>query len=193
MAAAFTPPTLASEVITTIGSFEIRNTLLMAWLAMIVLFALAAMTRATGYKMVPGRFQMLMEMTIGGLYEFFGAVIHDATQTRAFFPLVATILIFIITGNWMGIFPGVGSVTVSGMHDGHQMAIPIFRSMNADVNMTLALALISMVSVQGFGIAMLGFQHYTGKFFVPPWKDPVGTFVGLLELILDADRHYLFG
>ncbi|UPA23127.1 F0F1 ATP synthase subunit A [Candidatus Peribacteria bacterium] len=190
--AAFATPTLASETIFHIGTFDVRNTLLMAWLAMLFLLVIALATRMTGYKKLPGRFQTLMEIGVEGLYNFFGSVIQDAKQTRLFFPLLATILIFVVTGNWMGIFPGVGSVTIKGMHEGHEMMIPLFRSMNADVNMTLAIALISMISVQVFGIGALGFKHYAGKFFVPPWKDPVGTFVGLLELIGEFSKVISF-
>ncbi len=190
--AEFAPPTLASETIFHIGDFAVRNTLLMAWLAMLALFTVAFFTRATGYKKVPGRFQTLMEMGVEGLYNFYGSVIQDAKQTRMFFPLLATILIFVVTGNWMGIFPGVGSVFIEGMHDGHVMDIPLFRSMNADVNMTLAIALISMIAVQGFGIALLGFKSYSGKFFIAPWKNPVGTFVGLLELIGEFSKVVSF-
>lgn len=190
--AAFATPTLASETIFHIGTFAVRNTLLMAWLAMLFLFVIAFATRMTGYKKLPGRFQTLMEIGVEGLYNFFGSVIQDARQTKLFFPLLATILIFVVTGNWMGIFPGVGSVTIKEMHDGHEMMIPLFRSMNADVNMTLAIALVSMISVQVFGIASLGFGKYAGKFFVPPWKDPVGTFVGLLEFIGEFSKVISF-
>lgn len=188
----FAPPTLASESIFHLGTLDVRNTLLMAWLAMIVLFIIAIATRSTGYKKVPGRFQTLMEMAVEGLYNFFGSVIQDAKQTRMFFPLIATILIFVVTGNWMGIFPGVGSVTIQGVHEGHEMAIPLFRSMNADVNMTLAIAMISIISVQVFGVLVLGFHNYAGKFFVAPWKNPVGTFVGLLELIGEFSKIVSF-
>jgi F-type H+-transporting ATPase subunit a len=195
--ASFTPPTLASETILHLGSFEVRNTLIMAWLAMAVLIIIALLTRSTGYKEIPGRFQAFIEMIVEGLYDFFGSVVQDAKQTRMFFPLVATIFIFLVCANWMGIFPGVGSIFVEGMHDGHLMNIPVLRSMNADVNMTLAIALIAMGAVQFYGFKALGFGSYLGKFLVKPWKTkgvegPINSFVGLLEIIGELSRTISF-
>lgn len=190
--AAITAPTLASETIGHIGSFEIRNTLLMAWLAIAVFIVLALMLRRTGYREIPGRFQMFMELIVGGLFDFFDAIVGDRARTRRFFPLVATIFLFLVLANWMGILPGVGSITIQGMHGGHLMAIPVFRSMNADVNMTLAIAIISVVMTQVFGIAALGVLPYAGKFFVAPWKDPVMSFVGILELIAEFAKVISF-
>lgn len=192
----FVPPTLASETIAHIGSFEIRNTMIMAWLAMAVLIVFALMARSTGYKLIPGRFQAFVELIVEGLFNFFDTIVQNRKETRMFFPLVATIFIFIVVANWMGILPGVGSIFVKGMHDGHLMDIPVFRSMNADVNMTLAIAIIAMGAVQLFGLKQLG-SGYVGKFLVKPWKargleGPINTFVGLLEIIGEASRTISF-
>jgi F-type H+-transporting ATPase subunit a len=194
MAIAIQAPTLASETIFHVGSFAVRNTMIMAWLAMAVLIVCGLALRSTGYKLVPGRFQMLAEMVVMGLYDFFDSILHNPSLTRRIFPLVATLFVFIITANWMGIFPGVGSITVQGMHEGHSMAMPIFRSMNADVNMTLALALIVTLYAQFLGMKTLGVGAHLGKFFVAPWKKPyaIGTFVGLLEFLGEFTRIVSF-
>jgi F-type H+-transporting ATPase subunit a len=186
-----TPP-LASETIAHIGSFEIRNTLVMAWLAMLVIFIVAFFAWRTKYREIPGRFQAFLELIVEGLFTFFQSVIGDKKQTRTFFPLVATIMLFLLLANWMGILPGVGSITIRGMHEGREVALPIFRSMNADVNMTLAVALISVIATQLFGIAALGVLPYIGKFLVPPWRDPIGSFVGILELIAEMAKIISF-
>lgn len=183
---------LASEVVAHVGHFEIRNTMLMAWLAMLALLALSVAIRFTGYKLVPGRFQAAVELVVIGLYDLFASVVNDDRLARKFFPLVGTMFIFIVLGNWMGIFPGVGSITIMGHHDGHEMAIPLFRSMNADVNMTLAIAFIAMASVQFFGMSELGIGGYGSKFIVAPWKDPIGMFVGFLEIIGEFSKVISF-
>lgn len=185
-------PSLASETVLQIGSFGVRNTLLMAWLAMAVFLVLALLLRRTTYREVPGRFQAFMEIIVEGLFDFFDSVVGDRARTRRFFPLVATIFLFLVLANWMGILPGVGSITIQGMHDGHIMAIPIFRSMNADVNMTLAIAIISVVMTQVFGIAALGVLPYASKYFVAPWRDPIMSFVGILELIAEFAKVVSF-
>lgn len=185
-----TAPTLASETIAHIGHFEIRNTLVMAWLAMIVLFCFAVSVRSTGLKLIPGRFQAFAEVLIEGLFNFFNSILGDESRTRKLFPLVATMFLFIIVANWMGILPGVGTITVPGMHDGHMIDMPIFRSMNADMNVTLVFAVVSIITVQVLGLAALGIRGHVGKYLVAPWKKPygIGTFVGLLEFIGEFTR-----
>jgi F-type H+-transporting ATPase subunit a len=185
-------PTLASEAIAHIGSFEIRNTMVMAWMAMAVLIVVSLLLSRTKYKEVPGRFQAFMEMIVEGLFDFFDSVVGDRAKTRTFFPLVATIFIFLVTANWMGILPGVGSITIAGMKEGHAAMIPLLRSMNADVNMTLAIAIISVVMTQVLGIAALGVLPYAGKYFVAPWKDPIMCFVGILELVAEFAKVISF-
>lgn len=162
--------------------------MLMAWLAMLVLIVFALLVRSTGYKQVPGRFQTFVEMIVEGFFGFFNSVLHDESFTRRVFPLVATIFLFIVTANWMGIFPGVGSILIE--HDGHM--VPVFRSMNADVNMTLTVALISMLSVQYFGMRELGIFSYIGKFIIAPWKDFFGSFVGILEIVSELSKVISF-
>ncbi len=186
-----TPP-LASETIFHLGSFEVRNTLIMAWLAIAVVIVLALAARRTGYKMIPGRFQTFLEVILEGMFDFFDSIVGNRAQTRTFFPFVATIFLFLMIANWMGIFPGVGSVTIEGEHAGEVLALPIFRSMNADVNMTLAIALISVVATQLFGIAALGVLPYAGKYFVAPWRDPIGSFVGILEMVAECAKIISF-
>ncbi len=190
--AAIEAPSLASEAVGHLGFFEIRNTMLMAWLAMAVFIVLGLLLRRTKYKEVPGRFQAFMELIVEGLFDFFDSIVGDRARTRKFFPLVATIFLFLVLANWMGILPGVGSITIQGMHEGHMTAIPLFRSMNADVNMTLAIAIVSVVMTQVFGIAALGILPYAGKYFVAPWKDPIMSFVGILELIAEFAKVISF-
>ncbi len=183
---------LASETVGHLGPLEIRNTLLMAWLAMITLITFAFCVRSTGYKLIAGKFQTMVEMVIGGLYDLFAGIVQDEALAKKFFPLVCTMTVFIVIGNWMGILPGVGSITILGMHEGEMEQIPLLRSMNADVNMTLAVALIAMFSVQIFGIWRLGFVPYMSKFIVAPWKSPMGSFVGILEVISEFSKVVSF-
>ncbi|MDD5102814.1 MAG: F0F1 ATP synthase subunit A [Candidatus Peribacteraceae bacterium] len=190
--ASIEPPTLASETIAHIGSFEIRNTLIMAWLAMAVVFVVILLARRTKFKEVPGRFQAFLELIVEGLFGFFDSIIGEKKATRRFFPLLATIFLFLMLANWMGILPGVGSITIAEELHGEILNLPIFRSMNADVNMTLAIALISVIATQLFGIAALGVLPYANKFFVAPWRDPIGAFVGILELIAEMAKIISF-
>ena len=80
------------------------------------------------------------------------------------------------------------------MHHGENVLVTFFRSPSADLNTTLALALIAVVASQVMGMRALGVGHYLGKFFVSPLKKPygIGTFVGLLELISEFAKIVSF-
>lgn len=188
----FTPPTLSSETIAHIGSFEIRNTLVNSWIAVVFLVIVAFAFFKKGGKLVPKGLQNFVEAIVELLFNFFNSVTQDSKQTKKFFPIVATIFIFVITANWMGIFPGVGPIGIYEQHEGHEILVPFFRSAYSDVNLTLALAIISVVMTQIFGISSLGFFHYAGKFFINPLKDPIGCFVGILELISELAKLISF-
>ena len=108
------------------------------------------------------------------------------------FPLVATIFLFVIISNWMGLLPGFGSIGIWETHEGHEVFVPLLRSTFADINMTFALALISVTATQVFGFAMLGFKGYGGKFFINPFSDPIGCFVGILELFSEFSKMISF-
>lgn len=190
--AAFVPPTLGSETIFHIGSFEVRNTILASLLAILLLTIIGLLVRRKKYAMVPTGIQNLVEMIIGGFYNFFNGIVGEEQKTKKFFALVMTIFLYVIISNWMGLLPGFGSIGLWEEHEGHEVLVPLLRSTYADVNMTFALALIAVTSVQIFGFSLLGFKGYAGKFFINPLKNPVGCFVGLLELMSEFSKMISF-
>lgn len=187
-------PTLASETIATIGNFEIRNTLLMAWITMVLLIGLAGIGRLRGYKLVPNRLQALLELIVEGLLALIDSVMQDQKMTRKVFPMIATFFLFIILANWLGIVPGVGSITIEAMHEGQITHVPLLRSMNADANVTLAFTLISVIATQVLGLATVGIFGHLSKYIVAPWKKPygIGTVVGILEFVGEFARLVSF-
>lgn len=68
---------------------------------------------------------------------------------------------------------------------------PIFRATFSDLSMTLAMAIVAFFAVEFWGFSALGFG-YLGKFFVAPWKSPIMTFVGILELLSEFIRVISF-
>ncbi len=68
--------------------------------------------------------------------------------------------------------------------------VPLLRSANSDINMTLAIALISIVFVQMMGFRQLGVRDYAGKFF--NFSNPINFFIGILELISETIKIFSF-
>lgn len=184
---------LAAEPIFHIGSFVVTNTLLIAWTVIIFLAIIAVLTRKQ-LSEVPRGLQNVVESVFEFLLEFIDAVTGDRKQSIKFFPVVVTIFLFVLFSNLIEIVPGLGTIGLKEIEEGHQIIIPFVRSSSADLNVTLAIALFSVISTQVLGIAALGFFKYAGKFIVAPWKQPyvVGTFVGLLELIAEMAKIVSF-
>ena len=151
-------PELPAEVVFHLFGFPITNSIVAAWLTIIVLAGFSyVVTRRI--KLIPSRLQSAFEFLLGWLYNFCQQVAGEKNGRR-FFPVVTTIFLFVAFNAWMGLLPGFGSITI-GTAEGE---VHLLRAANTDVNMPLALALVSFVFVEYFGLRSRGFR-YLGKFF----------------------------
>lgn len=180
---------LAAEKIGHIGSLPITNSMFTSWIATIVLvvFAIFATKRLT---MIPKGSQKSLEYIVDSLLHLVDSVFDNMKQTKKYFPFLATLFLFIITNNWLGLLPGVGSIGFHEVHNGKELFIPLLRGGNADLNTTLALAIMTMVLVQIFGMVAIGFFKYVGRFV--NFKSPIDFFVGILEIIGEFSRVISF-
>jgi len=184
---------LAAEPIFHIGTFPVTNTLMVGWVITVVLIAVAFFIRRSIAE-VPSKLQNAAEAVIEMLLSMVDGVTNDREKTEKFFPIVATIFIAVIASNWIELVPGLGSIGIWGHAEGKTVLIPFIRSSSADLNFTTAIAIVSFMAVQIFGVAILGARHYSGKFFVAPWKKPyvIGSFVGILEFISEFSKVISF-
>ena len=124
----------------------------------------------------PGGFQNFLEFLMEKLLGLMEAVLGSRVASEKYLPLIATVFIFILTSNWLGLLPGVGSIGFENSH-----FLPLFRSPASDLNFTIALAVISVLSVNLLGVTALGPAKHFSKFFT--FRNPIFSFVGLLEFI----------
>src|SRR3990167_797052 len=174
---------LKAENISYLLGIPISNSLITTWLVMIFLILLSMITYSK-LTLIPGYLQLVMEMLIGGLHSLFKEILED--EVDKYFPYLITIFIFIIFLNWSGILPGVGTI---GIYVEEEEFIPFFRAGTADLNMTFALALLTVIYVQYAGISSLGIK-YLSKFF--NITNPLNFVVGILELISEISRVISF-
>ena len=168
---------LAPQKVFAIGGFTVTNTLLSAWLTTIVIVLLFGLgTRKM--SIVPGRLQGLLEFLIEALYGFVKSIAGDY-YARRFFPVLATMFLFVAFNAWMALLPIYPSVgfTAEGPEP---VTTHLFRSAGTDINMPLALAVISFVFFESWGFRVHKFG-YLKEFF--RFGNPIQTFIGLLEFI----------
>ena len=184
---------LAPESIFFIGSFPITNTVLVTLLLSLFIIVSSFILRSK-LQLIPKGFQNIVEYVLEAFLNLIDGVTQNREQSRKFFPLVMTIFIFIILSNWVELIPGLGTIGINEEIHGKTVLVPFLRSASADLNVTLAIALVAVFSIQFMGIAAIGVAKYAGKFFVNPFKAPyfIGTFVGLLELIGEVAKIISF-
>ena len=154
---------LAAEKIIEVGPVAITNTMLVTWAAIIVL-ALLTYFATSHMTNVPGRLQNFFEFVVESLISLIDNITQDREKSKKFLPLVATIFLFIITCNWMGLIPGFETIGRFEHHEGKEVLLPFLRSPASDLNTTLALAIIAIIAVQIVGITSVGFFRYFKKF-----------------------------
>ena len=263
------PPTptiiVAPETIFEIASIEVTNTMFTGWVVVVLMVAIAVFA-GRSMSLVPHGFSGAVEALVGGFFEFVEGIV-GRTNARRFFPLVATIFLYVLFSNYFGLLPmnfaigktepghgetqpvfeqrsiaginfafipldadeidnivereeggeAAGSDGGGGLEAGSApggrvindplelqedgrfsgLLSPYFRSVMTDVNAPLALALMSFVFVEYWGLSTLGLR-YLSKFFDFGRLlkgNPMGlvdVFVGFLELISEFIRMVSF-
>jgi len=165
-----------------LGFFKITNSMVVTWIVavLLIIFAQAA-TR--NIKRIPSGIQNFWEWLVESLYNFLESIIGSDLVKKTFW-FFATIFILILAANWAGLIPGVGSVGwgVPGT-DGklHHLSRPLFRGVNADLNMTLAMAMIFFVCW-----TIWAFQANGAGGFILHLFGPKGDTTGALKVLMIA-------
>lgn len=181
-------------IVTTIGMMPITATLLTAWLTMLLLLTIGWYI-GRNPKLIPTKIQSFFELILGGILDYMSTVLENRSLARRYFPVITTIFFFILFMNWLGLFPGVTSI---GYYDAEQHFIPFLYPPATDLNITIALAIVSFVVIEFAGIVALGVWRYAGKFinlsFLQSFtfNNVLGFFIGIIELISELARLISF-
>jgi F-type H+-transporting ATPase subunit a len=156
----------------------VTNSMVVTWIVAIGLIVFAQV--ATRHmKEVPDGAQNFLEWLVESLYNFLEGLLgsHLAKQTFWFF---ASVFIFILSANWFGLIPGVGAMGWGHYTaEGFQLEEPFFRGANADVNLTLAMALVFFAMWIVWGLRALGPVGFLKELFAPK-----GSTTGVLKMLM---------
>lgn len=195
---AFVP--LAAEPLFYLGSFPVTNSMVDAWLVAIFFIGIAFIA-SRRRSVVPHGIHTVFEIVVTGLLNEMEKVTENKEKARAFFPLVATVFLFILASNWLGLLPGTGTVGLYGLMHGEVELIPLLRPATSDLNLTLAMAALCVIISHVAGIRATGLYLYASKFvnlrgiILAVKKGPMAIivaviefFVGLLEIVSEFAR-----
>src|SRR5262249_41401091 len=133
-------PPSAVEIARPFG-LPITNSMVVSWVVALGLIVFARIA-TRDMRQGPSGAQNFLEWLVAGLYALLEGIIGPHLVKRTFW-FFATIFIFILAANWMGLIPGVG--TIGWGHEGpHGFKVdqPLLRGANADLNLTLAMAIV---------------------------------------------------
>ena len=158
--------------------FPVTNSMVVTWMVALLLIAVSQ-SATRNMRPVPDGLQNFVEWLIEGLYRFLEGIIGPHLIRRTFW-FFATIFIFILAANWVGLIPGVGSIGWGQQTgEGFQLTEPFFRGANADVNMTLAMAHVFIACWIVWALNENGLKGFAQELF-----GPKGESAGALKLLL---------
>ncbi len=177
---------LAAQGITTLWGIPITNSLISVWIVIAILCVMAFFV-GRNVRMIPGKVQNLFEMLFEYVLGYMENTLESPMLAQRFFPLIMSIFLFIFAANLFEFLPFVDSM-------GFQSAsgfTPLLRPATTDLNVTLALAIISFFTIEITGIVMLGIWKYGSK-FVNLKGGVLGFLIGLIELVSNITRLISF-
>jgi F-type H+-transporting ATPase subunit a len=136
---------ILSKFIIKLGFLQITSTVITTWLIILLLIIICIISTRK-LSMQPGRYQTLLEGVITVMQDAVRAVLPK--HYKLVFPFIATLWIFILFSNLIGLIPGLYSPT-------------------ADLSVTASLALLVFLSVHWFGIRAEGLKEYLYYYLKP--------------------------
>lgn len=171
-------PQAAVPVLNKLGRLPITNSMVVTWVVALGLIVFAQ--RATRQmERVPSGAQNFWEWLVDSLYGFLEGIIGRHLVNRTFW-FFATIFIFILATNWVGLIPGVGTIGWGERTpQGFKIEEPLFRGANADLNQTLAMALVFMACWLVWAMREVGPVGFVKELFAPK-----GETAGFLKVLM---------
>jgi F-type H+-transporting ATPase subunit a len=170
-------PRNAVEIARPLG-FPITNSMVVGWMVALGLIAFAQLATRDMQK-VPGGAQNFLEWLVAGLYALLEGIMGRHLVDRTFW-FFATVFIFILSLNWAGLVPGVGTIGW-GHHTaaGFKVDQPLLRGANADLNLTLAMAMTFFAAWLVWALRETGLRGVLRELFAPK-----GETAGFMKVIM---------
>ncbi|KKS04377.1 MAG: ATP synthase subunit a [Candidatus Nomurabacteria bacterium GW2011_GWC2_41_8] len=189
--------TLFAEPVFHYGSFTVTNALFTSWFVVALIIILSFILRSK-LKIVPGKLQNIFELIVDEGLKLCDQVTNNRALSIKIFPIAISVFFFILVNNWLGILPlGGFGIIEKGEHG--LAFIPYLRGGTADINTTIALAVMAVLGANIFGIFSIGlwktFNKYVnlkalGGIFTKIRREPtiiivapITFFVGLIEIV----------
>ncbi|MEO8065232.1 MAG: F0F1 ATP synthase subunit A [Candidatus Doudnabacteria bacterium] len=179
-------PPLVAESILHIGQFPVTNAYINSSIAVVVFLIVGFILRKKT-DLIPKGFQNFAESILEFMLGYIDQVTHNRQKSLQVLPVIGGMFLFILFSNYLGLLPGTGSIGRYLMVEGKTELVPLLRSANSDLNLTLAMAVFAVLVSHIMGVAVIGFFRYANKFiklgdlFKSFGKGPVSIMTAIIE------------
>lgn len=177
---------IAPEKLFEVGGYAITNSMFYGWIiALLISILLIIAVRKMSIHGAKGPARLLDAGT-----DFLVSMVENSLGSREkalkYTPIFATIFFFILANNWLGLIPGVGTAIEYGGN-------PLLRPFTADLNGTLAMALVGILIVQAISIKENGPLKHAKHYFPGKMTNPLTYLIGAFEVFTEATRLFSLG
>ena len=188
-------PSIAAPTIGDIGPFTIATSSITILFITILLIGLCISVSRS--KLIPGKFQNLMEMFYEMIANFITSIVGTKEKAQVIIPYVGALMVYLLVANLLPMMPGISgfSLVIDGEH------VPLFRGATTDFNTTFGLALAVVITMQIVGMRQQGVFGYLSHFIqikqvIKGFKKGagqgsvalIGFMVGLIEIISELAK-----
>lgn len=166
-----------------LGGFTITNSILFAWICSLLIIVVLALVARRMTLRPRGGITQFVEIGTDFITDVLENSLGDRAKALKYAPYFVTIFFFIAISNILGLLPGVGEALT---HEG----TPVFRAFTADLNGTLAAAVISMVMIQYFAVRESGFIKHLRHYFAGKLWNPLTYLIGVYEVFNELIRVF---
>ncbi len=178
--------TLKAEPVFHIGNFTVTNSMLYGFLtSLLIIIVMIGLSRRVKLLPKKGFFTGLAESLVEFIMGLLEGVFGSREQAARFTPIFGVYFIFIIFSNLLELVPWVGEGLY---HVQNGVKADLFRPFTADLNGTIALAVIAIIMVQILSIREQGAKKHLQHYFTNKPLNPINFFIGLLEVFGEFTR-----
>ncbi len=175
---------LTADRLFSVGPINFTNSMLYGVIIAVVL--LVVLISAARYSQLrpKSRLAYYTELLVDGIWGVAIDSFGDRKKALKHLPYLVTLFVFILAWNLSGLIPGVGSITATV--DGEQVSL--FRAFTTDLNATLAMAILTIGSVQFYALKELGLKGHLKHYFSDKPYKPGNFLLGIMEVFGDLLR-----
>ncbi len=164
-------------------SFVITNSIMFAWVCSVIIMVILIIIAKRMTLRPKGGFTQIVEIGTDFITKVLENGLGDRAKALKYAPYFVAIFFFIAFSNILGLLPGVGEALT--YHD-----VPVFRAFTADLNGTLAAAVISMAMIQYFAARESGFIKHLRHYFAGKLWNPLTYLIGIYEVFNELIRVF---